>query len=279
MRRGVLVALWVGLAPGLAAAQSRMTDSLAVLPIVVEGPSGRASTSQIYDAVARASRPRLGLRLISAEEMFVAQRGGLTARVQDCGPDVGCIAGKLRMFDARLGLVVVLNFAATPAIFSLQLVDTNTGRAVEERLGEVRAGEDPSARVTAEAERLLDAAGVVKSGRVVVEVEPSRAQVRVVDGPTPDTGTPNVFTLAPGRYTVAAELEDHDPTRAEVDVRPGETTTARLSLDAHATWWKSPWLWAAVGVVVAGGATAAVLATRPGDPTLCVSLDGRSSCP
>ena len=276
--RWALLALLCVLAPAHAGA-ARVSDSLAVLPIVVEGSGGAASTSQIYDAVAQATRDRLGLRLISAEEMFVAQRGGLTARVQDCGPDVGCIAGKLRMFDARLGLVVVLNFAVEPAVYSLQLVDTDAGRAVGERLGELRGGEPPAERLTEETARLLDAAGIVKSGRVVVDVDPARATVRIEGGAPPDTGTPNVFTLAPGRYTVAAELEDHDPARAEVDVRPGAVETVRLELDAHHTWLRSPWLWAAVGAVAVAATTVAIVAAQPGDPTVCVTVDGRSSCP
>lgn len=256
-----------------ASAAPRLLDSLAVLPIVAEGPHGQASVSDIYDAVTRATRSRLGVRVISAEEMFVASREGLAARVADCGTDDGCIASKLRMFDARFGLVVVLSFELDPPIYSLQLLDTDLGRKIGERVGEASA--DVWSDLARAADELLAEAGMVKSGRVLVDVVPKRAQLRLRDGPDPDPGTPNVFTLAPGRYTVEAEAEGFDGASTDFEVHSGASQTVTLELEERTSIWASPWLWVAVGAVVVGGTTAAVVASQRPDPCLCTTLDGR----
>ena len=273
---GALLVLGALLGPAVAeAAPPRLRDSLAVLPIVVEGPHGAASVSAIYDAVTRATQSRLGLRVISAEEMFVASQEGLVARVRDCGSDPSCIAAKLRMFDARMGLVVVLNFQLEPPVYSLQLLDTDEGSKVADRVGEA---EDLTALldlIFREADGLLDTAGFVKSGRLVVDVTPPRAQLRLTPGRDPDPGTANVFTVAPGRYMVDASLEGFSSAKTEVDVRSGETRTASLSLDEQVSFWRTPWPWVAIGVAVAGATAAAVAVSQRPDPCFCTTLNGQ----
>jgi hypothetical protein len=256
------------------AAAPRLRDSLAVLPIVVEGPHGAVSVSAIYEAVTRATQSRLGLRVISAEEMFVASQEGLVARVRDCGSDPACIAAKLRMFDARMGLVVVLNFQLAPPVYSLQLLDTDAGRKVADRVGEVGPGDDVLEVIAHHADALLDAEGFVKSGRILVEVDPPRAQLRLTPGLDPDPGTPNVFTVAPGRYAVDASLEGFAPAQTEVEVRSGETTTARLRLDEQVSLWRTPWPWVAIGAAVVGATVTAVMVSQRPDPCLCTTLGG-----
>src|SRR5688572_1060429 len=101
------------------------TDRLAVLPIVLGGEHGKATLSDIFNDIASAAEMRLGLRVISFEEMFVATEEGLQDRVRDCGSDTACVAARLRTFNARMGLVVVLDFSSSPPLISLQLLDTD----------------------------------------------------------------------------------------------------------------------------------------------------------
>lgn len=257
----------------VAPARASTQESLAILPIVVEGPHGRATGPQIYDAVRRATQRRLGLRLISAEEVFVASREGLTERVADCGTDDGCIASKLRMFDARFGLVVVLSFELEPPVYRLQLLDTDLGRSVGERVGE--AGADVLSDLTREADELLLEAGLVERGRVVVEVEPPDAQLVLRGGGAPDRGTPNVFTLEPGRYTIEAQAEGHEAGRLDFEIKSGASQTVTLTLAEETSVWASPWLWIAIGAVVVGGTAAAVVVGQSPERCLCTTIDGR----
>lgn len=260
--------------PGAASPPVRSTESLAVLPIVAAGPHGQASMSAIYDAISRSTETRLGLRVISAEEMFVASRDGLAQRVADCGTDASCIASKLRMFNARFGLVVVLSFELDPPIYSLQLLDTDLGRKIGERVGDIPKGSSTMQVVTEQADALLESAGFSRSGRVTIEVEPRRAQLQLTQGGEPDLGTANVFTLAPGRYTVEAHLEGYKPATVEFEVGPGSTQSHTLSLQEDSSVWASPWLWVVVGVVAVGaGATAVAVSQRP-DPCVCTTLNG-----
>ncbi len=268
-----LVLTIVGQSAGLSG-PAALSGSLAVLPIVVAGPHGEASVSDIYDTVTRATETRVGLRVISAEEIFVASRDGLTQRIADCGPDAGCIASKLRMFDARYGLVVVLSFELSPPIFSLQLLDTDSGRMVGEQVGDVGSRANPMARLFGKADALLVAAGFVKSGRVVIEVEPKRAQLRLTQGIEPDLGTANVFTLAPGHYTAEGLLEGHHRATVDFEVHSGASKTVQLVLKEDSSILSSPWLWIAVGAVVVGGSAAAIAVSQNPAPCVCTTLNG-----
>jgi hypothetical protein len=266
------------LTPRHAAAEPREAPArLAVLPVVIVGPEGQASISDIYDAVNAASRLRPGLRLISSEEMFVASQDGLAERVRDCGPDTACIASRLRSFNARLGVVVVLNFQLAPPLVGVQLLDTDDVRELGRTSGELTTGEDLGNRLRAETSVLLDRAGFAEGGRLLVEVDPAAAQV-VVQGQEPDRATPNLFVLPAGRYPVSASLAGYEPASTEGVVESGRETRLKLALDRSPSFLSSPWFWTAVGAVAVGAAVGAVLARPEPDTCFCFFEGPESSC-
>lgn len=266
----VFAALFVSVA---AHAETRRVDRLAVLPIIIEGPHGKASLSSVIDDVSAASSFRLGLKLISNEEMFVASSGDLSAKVRDCGSDTSCIADRLRAFDARYGLVVVLNLAVSPPLLSLQLLDTDERRMVGESIGELGPGENVSQAIRTRAAQLFDQAGWGQAGRIIVDVAPGRAKINLADR-TPDEGTSNVFTVPPGRYEVKAEADGHRAGQTEAVAIAGQETRVGLTLEEESSLLGSPWFWGVVGVAVAGGTTAAIIATRPKTRCLCIMING-----
>ena len=253
--------------------QVEYRDRVAVLPIV--SPVQAVSASDIHRAVGQATRRRMGVKLLSAEEVFVANKEGLDHRVRDCGPDVQCISSRMRRFSARLGLVVVLDRTISPAVLSLQLVDTDLGRLVRQTLDELGPGESSLEVITRRTAELLDHAGYIEAGRLRVLVEPPAAHVRLKSGQEPDPGALNVFTLAPGAYAVVAEYPGFEAEQTDVTVRGGQETQVELALDEKTSFWQSPWLWVSVGVVVAGAVTAgAILASQP-EPRVCFRYGGR----
>lgn len=251
-------------------------NRLALLPIVTEGPHGEASLSSIFDDVAAATSRRLGLRLISYEEMFAVSQDGLGTSVLECGPDTECIASRLRSFNARMGLVVILDFSLDPPVVSMQLLDTDAGERVADAVGELPPN-DPariSAGIRAKTEEVLERGGYVLAGKIAVDVEPPNAVIRLAGGVEPDTGTPNVFTLAPGRYVVTASAEGYEPGELEAQVTGGSSSHVTLQLSKRSSIIESPWLWIGVGAVVAGGVTAGVLlGTQKSERCLCLTLE------
>lgn len=249
-------------------------DRIAVLPVV--SPRRAASGSDIHGAVSQAIRRRIGIELISAEEMFVANQEGLVDRVRDCGPDIPCIASRMRRFRARLGLVIVLDRTVSPAILGLQLIDTDLSRLMSRTLDELEAPGRALALIADRTRQLLDRAGYVEAGRLTVTVDPPAAQIRLGSGFEPDMGAPNVFTLRPGTYSVFAEHPGFAPKSVEVHVAQGAATEVHLALEEDTSVWESPWLWVAVGAVVVGAVVAGtVVATQP-KPRVCISSEAFS---
>lgn len=254
---------------------------MAILPIVQKGPHGSISHSAIFRAISSATERRIKLRVISYEEMFVASQEGLVERVRDCGPDPSCIASRLRRFNARYGAVVVLNFELDPPLSSIQILDTDAGKQLGERLRELTEPNVAAqvARLEEEADALLTEVGFPQSGRLVVNVTPPNATVVLEDGTAPDPGSGNLFTVPAGAYRVLASAPGWEPAGSDAAVSSGATTELAMRLSEQTSWWKSPWIWIAAGVVAAAGTTAVVATVTRPDPCLCVQIGGEGcSC-
>ncbi len=257
-----------------AEAASPRPEKLAILPVLIAGPHGEASLSSVLADVYAAAELRVGLRLLSQEEMFVAGSSELVAKVRDCGSDTACTANRLRSFDARLGLVVVVNLAIEPPLLGLQLLDTDERRLVAESLGAVEAADGGiSAAIRRRAAELLERAGYPQAGRLKVVVQPVNARV-AIDGYEPDRGSVGRFTLPPGRYEVRAEADGHLPGTAAAVVTGGQESSVALSLVEESSVLGAWWFWTAIGVAVAGGTAAALVATRSTTRCLCTTLNG-----
>lgn len=74
---------------------------------------------------------------------------------------------------------------------------------------------------------------------------------------------PPVHELEPGRYSLRLAKDGFYDWQSDIYVSPGETTAVWAELEeAPDPWYRKWWVWTVVGVVVAGGATAAVVASQ-----------------
>lgn len=248
-------------------------QSLAVVPVVLGGSDG-ITPSELYNAASDSTRERMELRLLTREEIFVASREGLAKRIQDCGTAVPCLASRLRTLDASLGLLLILNADLDPPLVSLRLLDTDKRTQLGSETIELAsnsAGE--LSKVRQAVASMLKSAGFAASGRVLVQVTPPDAVIMWADGRQPDTGTPNVFTVPPGTYTISGAAEDHDTAESQVTVKAGEETTVSLQLEEKKSIASSPLLWIGVGAAaLAAGGVAVWAGTRSPSRGLCVIL-------
>lgn len=264
---GVVCSLW--------AAEASALEGLSFVAILVDGPNGRATRESVRKDVESAVASRMALRLLSPEELFVANQDAFTGRIADCGSDVPCLASRMRALGARWGLLVVVNLIAEPPLVALRLLDADQRRQVGQFSGPVRSREGTVSRaVRARAERLLDMAGFIPSGRLDVTVDPSDARVRVTGPSAPlERLTGTAYVLVPGSYVVSAAREGFREAAEGVVVRSGTQNAVRLTLEDDQSLWSSPWFWTGVGAVVAAAATVAIVAAaQPDDPCLCLSL-------
>lgn len=265
----LLWALWFGGPAQTDAVTPRFQDSLAIVPMVTTGPHGALRVDALYDAVLGTTRSRMGLRVLTWEEVYVARESGLEARVRACGSDSDCIASRLRTLDARMGLVVQLIFDLDPPVYRLQLLDTDSRKEIRQSVGRIPRGANVPGFIAQKTDDLLAESGYIESGRLVVEVNPPAANVQLREGVPADPGNPNIFTTAPGRYHVEASLEDYKPATKPALVKAGERTSVQLTLEDDRPIWKSVWFWSGiVAVVVAGVTTTAVLAGQTSESTV-----------
>jgi hypothetical protein len=236
--------------------------TLALVPILLSGPHGASSISSVYADITAAVSQRTGLRLISDAEIF-AVLGELQKQIGDCGADTRCMAERLRRVDARLGLVVVVNPISDPPLVSLLLLDTDARKVIGADVGALREGEPSiSAAIQTRAGALFEAQGFGRAARIVVDVSPPRAAISLGPGIEPERGTPNVFSVPPGHYTVTANADGFLGASTEIDGQPGVTRRIALSLEESTSLFESPWFWGGLGAALLGGAAAAVVLLR-----------------
>lgn len=279
MRLAALAGL-LALLPAPAAAQDSGPERLAVLPILV-GAAALAEPRPVFSWVERAADLRPGLRPMTIDDYYFHEGDRLAREVLSCGSDGPCMASRLRPFGARLGLVVVVNGELSPPLVSVLLLDGAEGKITSEWAGQV-AAEGLADAVTTQARLALDKAGFQQAGRLKVRVQPRQASLRVGEDTLPDLGTPDTFTLMPGRYAVQGLAEGHRSGTVEADVRAGETVWVDLELaEETGSWVSSPWFWVGASVVAAGvaaGVTAAAVGGGGDQTCVCVITRDQMDC-
>lgn len=275
--RGTLPLLFALLFP--AAGRAEPPRRLAILPAVVPGPHGHATTQQLFEHVRSTADFRTGLELLSYNAVFVDGAEPVATTVRDCGSDVACIAGALRLARIDLGLRVIANFALEPPLLTFNLIDGQGERVIAETLAEL--DERPLGELlTAQTADLLHRGGYRPGGRIALSVRPIDAAVEI------EPPASQRVVVRPGIYSVTASKEGFVPKTIDLNVTAGAEATAEITLEEvppEPSILASPWLWTAVGVVVIGTATAVLVATDPfsKDPTtgtVCITTaDG--SCP
>lgn len=283
----ISAALLLGLA-----ASAGPPATLAILPAVVEGPHGRASPGQVFEASARGVGVRLDLEALDYEVLFLQGATSRVTRAAECGSDSACVAAVLADAGATLGLRTIVNFAIEPPLVTVSWVGLHDEAARTPEIRQVEGGD--WARAVAEAvDAVLLARGFEAGGRLVVRTEPPDLTVELLAPERGRRGADGAFRLLPGRHLVRAT--DAAGRAVEGEAVITAKTSAELVLTLPAAGEAPPeggsilskwWFWTGVGVLAAGAATAAVVATNPlggdsGPGCVCITTPGGpcGSCP
>jgi tetratricopeptide (TPR) repeat protein len=141
------------------------------------------------------------------------------------------------------------------------------------------------AQLRAETQELLERArGFV--GRLVVQHTPANALL-IVDGTPLDAQAAQALLLRVGEHTLVIQAPGYIAERRSVSVTGGAQSTMRVALkranvqrgqdDARA-WYRSPWLWSAVGlVVVSAAAGSAIAVSRGGGESVAAPYGGSTN--
>jgi tetratricopeptide (TPR) repeat protein len=128
-------------------------------------------------------------------------------------------------------------------------------------------------------------------GQVVIETKPPTSEI-MVDGIPVESGRGEPLVLKLGEHVIEAEAPGHIPEKRSIHLRGGEKHTvtivfrsvaehenvpvARGSKDSR-RWYKSPWLWTAVGVVAAGAAAGTAIALTSSDGKVAAAPRGNTN--
>jgi PEGA domain len=175
--------------------------------------------------------------------------------------------------ERGLGMV---EFEMRNYVESIHLLEAALGERVKPLTGSLRT----------DTERLLARAHQFVA-RVIVEANPATARV-LVDGEPHEAPLGRPVVLPVGDHVLELQASGYQAEKRKLRVRGGEAQTLRMVLAKRSTsppsasttsaseeasgmdrspsasrrWYRSPWLWTAVGAVVAGGGAGAVLATQ-----------------
>jgi hypothetical protein len=177
-----------------------------------------------------------------------------------------------------LALMVVVNARVSPPVVAVRALSSREGgHVVGEVMGVLDAGDaDLRAAIARGAARLLDTLGHPAWARVVVRAEPPSSVLRVAEPAAAQLESSLAVWIPPGEAALWIEAPGHHPREIVLSLGAGEDRALDVRLEPDAAWWRSPWLWAAVGVGVAAGVTAAALTLTGGERCLCV---GHPSAP
>jgi TolB-like protein len=255
---------------------------LAVMPLAARGVQ-TATADAMTQILASELNQIAGLSVISRDDIQamvekVAVEGelGCTSNLE-CIVEIGAALGLSKLVTGTVGKV------ADTHVISLQLIDTRKAE-VENRVLESFDGDVSELRnaIKLSAYQLVGVdysqlTGAVEFGFSVKDATASlngrammvkRSQLRLGQ-------------LTPGRYSlrVLADPEAYYPLQTDVYVAPygANVRTFRLS-EKPTPWYGKWWIWAVGAVVVAGAATAIVLAAQPapstGSGTVTLSATG-----
>jgi hypothetical protein len=233
-------------------------------------PDARAEVD-VADAIAHGFEWWVGLTPVPAKSL------GSAAWIAGCREELGCLARGFAERGVDLGVIVSADTAVAPPRVSLRVIDAVAVEELAKAAFDLRPnGPGIAGELSTELARIFEKHGHQLGGRVVVETDPPDAAVALAEARPVSAAEPHRFQVAPGEYPVLASLDGHRDAKAKVTVSAGETSTLRLHLDPAESVLSSWWFWTAVGLVVAGGVAAGVVAARPSGPYVICQRDDPS---
>jgi TolB-like protein len=148
-------------------------------------------------------------------------------------------------------------------VINLQLIDVRRS-AVENRVTETYSGtEEELLRAVRKAGRDLLGLESQDKGALTVTASQNNAVAYIDEGSARQTPV-RIVDLTPAKHAVRVTSAGYFDWHGDVYVDPLETTATWAELKKRPQeWYQKWWLWTGIGVVVVGGVTAALLATRP----------------
>ncbi len=249
-------------------------ETLAVL--ILSGPTSGYPLSDIYAATREVLERSTALRVAPLEAIGLDER---QAAIRECAGDAACFVRRLRATrdDMHWLLAVSLDRPGEELLLGLRLIDTRTERQVGATGGEVPTGMALGAALGRLLPEVVPPSVWGQVSSLEIRSEPSAAEAQVAGR---ICVTPCSFDrVPPGRYQLRLRKAGRVDETREVSLVAGRAEQVSVRLAApESSFWASPWLWAVVGVGVAGVVAGAYALGQEREPEqlVCFSRDRRA---
>lgn len=232
--------------------------------------------------VREAARYRLGVELLSQEELFVEGGGEVQQALARCAADVGCLAGALAPTRADAALLLVAKEAGGRSVLALRAVDLRSLEIRHQAVRPVSSEHDPRDLARELAAETFERLGYEEGGLLTVHVEPPDAEL-LLAGPLGERAAAGgrSLLLRPGLYELRASRDGYvDATRA-LRVEARQSAKLELTLQGSDSILESPWLWAGIGAAALAVGVGVAVSMSSGDRCFCAAPDPAScqACP
>ncbi|MEQ9499501.1 MAG: PEGA domain-containing protein [Deltaproteobacteria bacterium] len=228
--------------------------------VSLESPAART--------VAEAATDRVDLDVVTPEELFVVDRK-LRDNVLACGSDLECTLRTLRLVDAQLVLLTIVDAEHESPLVGLRLIDMKRATVNADDAFEMSSTDGLLDELTSRVGRLLDAAGHRRYGRATIATVPAEATVFVEDRAV---DSPEDLRLAPGSYALRVAADGHRAKQRVIVVESGEHQRLNVELEPN-PWYTWPSVWIGAGAVVAVSAMVIVgVVVANGGESQCTCL-------
>jgi len=181
----------------------------------------------------------------------------------DC--DTECLVEIGNALDTNYVVLGQVGRLSDTYLVNLTLVDqSDVNMGTSYRVSEsFRGSEDQLIRAVAFAGRRLLGVTVEATGGVQVASQVQGGEVYLGSEVIGSVPMPPVKELGAGRYSLRLVKDGYYDWQSDIYISPGETTAVWAELEeAPDPWFKKWWVWTIVGAAVAGGVTAAVVASQ-----------------
>lgn len=226
---------------------------------VLEYRAGVTSAANLAESVAGAIERLTSNRVIAPADARRVLGAAVDESVARCKGQAACIA----RIGKRLGCseVVLVGISQLgDLIIAIQRISVRRGRTISRLADSLRTTSSvPDDAVARYVKRLLPPGDFKRFGRIVVRTGGEGDEVFIDERPRGRTPVPPLRVPAPGRYSLQVTRPGHTDFVASLDVLPNATVEVKATLtplNASLQWYERWWVWAIVGGVVAGTATA-----------------------
>jgi hypothetical protein len=259
--------------PDLSARQLPAKGAKTIAVLLISGEEIGLAISEIYAGARSVIEANTSLNVAPLDVISLDERA---AAIRQCAGRGACFAERVRSSASASNVGLLLTVSADRLdegyLLGFRLVDVETAKDIGAAGDEVPTGMSLLGAMEQQIPGVFPKELWGQVSSVQIDSDPPNAEVTI--GGRSCVSPCEMTRMPPGEYEVTVRKQGYLPWTGMVTLVPKEAARVTTSLSEPAGGITSEWwFWTLLGAVVIGGATAAIVATRPTDRvvTLCIA--------